>query len=63
VEAAEQAFGFSEQKFNVGAISSFDFNDAKTRLQTAQSNLVQAKYDYVFRLKVLDFYQGKPLTL
>lgn len=63
VEAAEQAFGFSEQKFNVGAISTFDFNDAKTRLQTAQSNLVQAKYDYVFRLKVLDFYQGKPLTL
>jgi outer membrane protein len=63
VEAAEQAFGFSEQKFNVGAISSFDFNDSKTRLQTAQSNLVQAKYDYVFRLKVLDFYQGKPLTL
>ncbi len=63
VEAAGQAFGFSEQKFNVGAISSFDFNDAKTRLQTAQSNLVQAKYDYVFRLKVLDFYQGKPLTL
>lgn len=63
VEAAEQAFGFSEQKFNVGALSSFDFSSAKTRLQTAQSNLVQAKYDYVFRLKVLDFYQGKPLTL
>jgi len=63
VEAAEQSFNFAEQKFNVGSISTFDFNDAKTRLQTSQSNLVQAKYDYVFKLKVLDYYQGKPLTL
>lgn len=63
VEAAEQSFNFAEQKFNVGTISTFDFYDAKTRLQTSQSNLVQAKYDYVFRLKVLDFYQGKSLTL
>jgi outer membrane protein len=63
VEAAEQSFNFAEQKFGVGSISTFDFNSAKTRLQNTQSNLIQAKYDYVFRLKVLDFYQGKPLTL
>jgi len=63
VEAAQQSFNYSEQKFNVGTIGTFDFNTAKTRLQTSQSNLVQAKYDYVFRLKILDYYQGKPLTL
>ncbi len=63
VEASEQSFNFAQQKYNVGTISTFDFNDAKTRFQNAQSNLVQAKYDYVFRLKVLDYYQGKPLTL
>ncbi|MES2130733.1 MAG: TolC family protein [Bacteroidota bacterium] len=63
VEAAQQSFNFAEQKYNVGNISTFDFNDAKTRLQSSQSNLVQAKYDYVFRLKVLDYYQGKALTL
>lgn len=62
VEASEQSFKFAEQKFNVGAISTFDYNSAKTRLQTAQSNLVQAKYDYVFKLKVLDYYQGKTLS-
>lgn len=61
VEAAEQSFNFAQQKYNVGAISTFDYNNAKTRVQNAQSNLVQAKYDYVFRLKVLDFYQGKEL--
>ncbi|MGZ3932200.1 MAG: TolC family protein [Bacteroidia bacterium] len=62
VDASEQSFTFAQQKFNVGAISAFDFNNAKTRLVNAQSNLLQAKYDYLFKLKVLDFYQGKPLT-
>ena len=62
VEASEQSFNFAQQKFNVGAISAFDFNTAKSRLVTAQSNLLQAKFDYLFKLKVLDFYQGKPLT-
>ena len=61
VEASEQSFMYAQQKFNVGAISTFDYNSAKTRLQNAQSNLVQAKYDYVFKLKVLDYYQGKEL--
>lgn len=61
VEAAEQSFTFAQQKYNVGAISTFDYNNAKTRVQNAQSNLVQAKYDYVFKLKVLDYYQGKEL--
>jgi outer membrane protein len=44
------------------AISAFDFNTAKTRLANSQSNLLQAKYDYLFKLKVIDFYMGKPLT-
>ncbi|MES2762537.1 MAG: TolC family protein [Bacteroidota bacterium] len=61
VEAGEQSFFYSQQKFNVGAISTFDYNNSKTRLQNAQGNLVQAKYDYVFKLKVLDYYQGKEL--
>lgn len=62
VDASEQSFGYAQQKFNVGAISAFDFNSAKTRLANAQSNLLQSKYDYLFKLKVLDFYMGKPLT-
>jgi outer membrane protein len=62
VEANQQSFNFAQQKFNVGAISAFDFNQAKTRLASAQSTLLQSKYDYLFKLKVLDFYQGKPLT-
>jgi len=62
VEASQASFNFADQKFNVGAISAFDYNQAKNRLLVAQSNLLQSKYDYILRLKVLDFYQGKDLT-
>ncbi|MGZ3920765.1 MAG: TolC family protein [Bacteroidia bacterium] len=62
VDAAAESFKYAQQKLNAGAISSFDFNAAKNRLYAAESNLLQSKYDYIFKLKVLDYYQGKPLT-
>lgn len=61
VEASEQSFFYAQQKYNVGAISTFDYNNAKTRSQNALGNMIQAKYDYVFKIKVLDYYQGKEL--
>ena len=61
VEAASESFKYAQQKFNAGVISAIDFSTAKNRLYAAESNLLQAKYDYVFKLKVLDYYQGKPL--
>ena len=61
VEAANESFKYAQQKFNAGVISAFDFSTSKNRLFAAESNLLQAKYDYVFKLKVLDYYQGKPL--
>jgi outer membrane protein len=61
VEAANESFKYAQQKFNAGVITAFDFSTSKNRLFAAESNLLQAKYDYVFKLKVLDYYQGKPL--
>jgi outer membrane protein len=61
VEAMEESFKYTEQKFNVGMLNTNDFNDTKNKLAKAQSDLLQAKYEYVFKTKVLDFYQGKPL--
>lgn len=63
VDAASESFKYAQVKLNAGAISTIDFITAKNRLFAAESNLLQAKYDYIFRLKVLDFYQGKPLGL
>lgn len=63
VNAMEESFKYMEQKFFVGAATSTEYNDSKNKLTKAKSDLLQAKYDYVFKLKVLDFYQGKPITL
>jgi outer membrane protein len=63
VDAMEESFKYMEQKYNVGAVTTTEYNDAKNKLTKAKSDLLQSKYDYVFKLKVLDFYQGKPITL
>lgn len=61
--ALQEAFNYAQKRFDVGMINGVDYNVAKTNLYRAQSDLVQAKYDYIFRIKILDFYQGKSLTL
>lgn len=61
IEAMQESFKYTEQKFNVGLLNTNVYNDAKNKLIKAQSDLLQAKYEYVFKTKVLDFYQGKPL--
>jgi outer membrane protein len=63
VQSLELAFKAADSRFNAGAINSLDYNIAKTNLDRARINLIQAKYDYLFRTKILDFYQNKPLTL
>jgi outer membrane protein len=62
VTALELAFRATESRFNVGLLNSVDYNLAKVNLDRARANLVSAKYDYVFRTKILDFYQNKPLS-
>ncbi len=62
VEQLARAFQASESRFNAGALNSTDYNVAKSNLDRARASLVQAKYDYIFRTKILDFYQNKPLT-
>lgn len=61
--AARTAFSYEEQKAAAGRSTVFDFNDAKTRMEKAESELVQAKFELVFRRKILDYYLGEPLTL
>jgi outer membrane protein len=63
VASMEEAYRYSEQKFSVGLLTAVEYNQAKTQLLNAQSEMAQAKYEYVFKTKVLDFYRGIPLTL
>ncbi len=60
--AAHQAFEYASKRFAVGAISSFDFNQAKNKWVKAKADGVRSKYDCFFKLKVLDFYTGVPLN-
>jgi len=63
VASMEESFRYTEQKFNVGMVTPVDYNAAKTQLLNAQSDMAQAKYEFVFKTKVLDFYRGQPLSL
>ncbi len=62
-EALQESFSYNEQKFNEGMLNVYDYNNAKNKLIKAESDLLQAKYDYLFKIKILDFFLGKPLTL
>jgi outer membrane protein len=63
VQALEEAFTYATQRYEAKMTTAFEYNDAKLKLEIAKSDLLNAKYNYVFRVKVLDFYYGKPLTL
>jgi outer membrane protein len=63
VVSMKEAFRYSEEKFNVGMVNAVDYNTAKTSLVKASSDLLRAKYEFIFRSKILDFYKGIPITL
>ncbi|GHT76605.1 transporter [Bacteroidia bacterium] len=61
VKASNESFQYAQERYEVGKSSVFEFNEAKNRLIQAQSEQIQAKYDYVFRVKILQFYNGEGL--
>jgi outer membrane protein len=63
VKSNQEAFSYAEQKFNVGMVSSVDYNVAKNNLTKAKSDLVQAKYEFIFKSRILDFYMGNDIKL
>ncbi|HAM98750.1 MAG TPA: hypothetical protein DCQ26_09065 [Marinilabiliales bacterium] len=63
VNSAQEAFRYVQEKFSLGIVTPLEFNDAKNKVTAAQSSFIQAKYEYIFRIKILDFYYGKEITL
>ncbi|WP_426492059.1 TolC family protein [Hymenobacter sp. 102] len=63
VEALTTAYRNAEIRFNNGLLNGTEFNIAKNNLTAAESTMIQAKYEFIFRRKVLDFYQGRPVAL
>lgn len=62
-DATNTAFQNMEKRLTLGAVNTFNLTTAKSNLDIAENDLVVAKYNYLFNLKILDFYQGKELTL
>jgi len=61
VDAFQESFRTAEARFSEGVLNSVEYLTAKNNLDRATINLIIAKYEYVFRIRVLDFYQGKTI--
>lgn len=59
LESQKLAFENSQQRYELGALNSIDLEQVRIRLLNAESSLINAKYDFIFKTKVLDFYMGK----
>ncbi|MDR6764191.1 outer membrane protein [Flavobacterium sp. 2755] len=62
LEARQQAYNYAKEKYDVGLMNSFDFTQAQTLLTNAQSDVIRTKYDYMFKIKILEFYFGIPIV-
>ena len=60
---AQESFKYSREKLDAGMLSGTDYTIAKTNLSKAESECIQSKFQYIFQLKVLDYYKNIPLTL
>lgn len=60
-EARKFAYEFSKERYNVGLQNSFDFSQSSIAYENAQSEELRAKYDYIFKTKILEFYFGMPI--
>ena len=60
-DASEESFRLMSEKYDNGKATAVEYNEAKQNLMKAQSDELQAKYEYLFRTKILDFYKGVPI--
>ena len=61
--AQEESFKNAQESYNAGVMTSFDFDQVRNRLVNAQSTMINAKYNFVFRTKLLEYYLGIPIVI
>src|SRR6056297_461192 len=62
-QSMAEAFRYTEQKYEVGMVDIIEYKSAKNEYNIALSNVSQAKYEYIFRKKILEFYKGEQIEL
>jgi len=63
LESQRMAYETAQKRYNAGLAAAYELQQVQDNLARAESNAIQAKYNYIFSVKVLDFYEGKPITL
>ena len=63
LEAQRLAYEYAKERYEVGLLNAFDFGQSQARVDNAEASVIRAKYDYIFRLKILEFFYGLPLSL
>ena len=63
LKSRELSYEYAREKFELGAMNSFDLTQVKQRFESAQSDLITSKFDLIFKIKVLEFYFGVPLSI
>ena len=58
--ASKTSYNYAKERFENGAMNTINFLQAQQRFESSQSELIRAKYDYIFKIKVLEFYFGIP---
>jgi outer membrane protein len=61
-EAQKEAFSVIEQRYNVGLVNSLDYSTSLTNKNTAEIDMIRARYDLLFKAKVIDYYLGKQIA-
>ncbi|HMK27317.1 MAG TPA: TolC family protein [Chitinophagaceae bacterium] len=63
VEASQKAYDFAMKRYDLGLLSTYDLITTQTSLQQAKTQLLYSQYDFVFKMKLLEFYRGQGLKL
>ena len=62
LDARSKAYSYAQSRFEAGAATSFEFSQAKLQFESAQSAWLRAKYDFIFKIKILELYFGIPIA-
>ncbi|MDF0716883.1 TolC family protein [Muricauda sp. 334s03] len=63
LEARRLSYEYAKERYDVGLMNAFEYSQAQARVENAQADVIRTKYDYIFRLKILEFYFGIPISL
>lgn len=63
LNSMKESFRYTQKRFDIGLVTSLEYNTAKNQLNQTESELLRSKYEFIFKQKILDFYRGIPISI